>query len=88
MPKFKEGDIVYCTIPLDKWDDSITVRKCGNGLEEMSSAVSGFPMEVIRTNSGMGFNMALLISPQFGMEGSWWFHEDDLEFFNISLENK
>lgn len=88
MPKFKEGDIVYCTIPPDGWDDSLTVIKCGDGLEEMKLAVEGFPMEVIKINTLGRFNSVYLHAPQFGMEGAWWFHENDLEFFNLSLENK
>lgn len=88
MPKFKEGDIVYFTIPLDMWDDSLTVIKCGDGGRNMSAAVSGFPMEVKRIKTEQGYNSVYLHAPEFGIDWGWWFHEDDLEFFNLSLENK
>lgn len=89
MPKFKVGDIVYCTLHSDGWDDSLTVIKCGDGGAEMKEAVSGFPMEVMNTSTVHGYNSVYLHAPQFGTEwDGWWFHEDDLEFFNISLENK
>lgn len=88
MPKFKEGDVVYCILTDGTWDDSLTVIKCGDGSADMKSAVSGFPMEVKSISTENGYNSALLTAPEFGRYGSWWFHEDDLEFFNLSLENK
>ena len=86
MPKFKEGDIVYCTIPLDKWDDSITVDKCGDGEEEMKEATGGHPL-VIESVGHRKDYQSYRLSSTFWQE-TWWFHEDDLEFFNLSLENK
>jgi hypothetical protein len=88
MPKFNVGDVVYCTLNEGGWDDSLTVVKCGDGSADMKSAVSGFPMEVKSSCSRDGYNSVQLTAPEFGRFGSWWFHEDDLEFFNLSLENK
>lgn len=88
MPKFKEGDVVYCILTEDTWDDSLTVVKCGDGGKDMRSSVLGFPMEVEALNTDRGYNSVQLRAPEFGMYGSWWFHEDDLELFNLCLENK
>lgn len=86
MPKFKEGDVVYCILNEDSWDDSLTVLKCGDGEYEMAEAVNGFPCTVETVGVNPSFQSYLLSSARWGSD--WWFHEDDLEFFNISLENK
>lgn len=86
MPKFKEGDVVYCILNEDGWGDSLTVLKCGDGEEEMTEAVDGFPCTVERVGSNPDFQSYLLSADRWGTD--WWFHEDDLEFFNLSLENK
>lgn len=86
MPKFNVGDVVYCTIPRHKWDSSLTVKKCGDGEEEMEEATGGQPLTVEKTGSKADYQSYLLSSPLW--QENWWFHEDDLEFFNLSLENK
>lgn len=86
MPKFKEGDVVYCILTEDAWDDSLTVIKCGEGAEEMAEAVQGFPCTVEHVGTGQSYQSYFLSSDRW--DANWWFHEDDLEFFNISLENK
>lgn len=86
MPKFKVGDIVYCTLKDKDWDDSKTVAFCGDGEEEMRKAVEGFPLEVETLGTNPRFQSYHLTSERF--QESWWFHEDDLDFFNLSLENK
>ena len=86
MPKFKDGDIVYCTLKRGDWDDSATVSLCGDGEEDMRTAVEGFPMAVEAVGTNTRFQSYYLSSETFEQE--WWFHEDDLELFNLSLENK
>lgn len=83
MPKFKEGDVVYCRRPSLK--DTLTDIKCGTN-KYMEQACSGFPMTVCNTDSNIGSVRAR--SDKFEFYGAWNFHEDDLEFFGLSLENK
>lgn len=86
MPKFKEGDVVYCILTEDAWDDSLTVIKCGEGEAEMAEAVQGFPCTVEYVGTEQSYQAYQLSSDRW--DANWWFHEDDLEFFNLSLENK
>lgn len=86
MPKFKEGDVVYCILTEDAWDDSLTVIKCGEGAAEMAEAVQGFPCTVEYVGTEQSYQSYQLSSDRW--DANWWFHEDDLEFFNLSLENK
>lgn len=84
MPKFKAGDMVF--FAPNKLEGTSTETVCGLS-GPMKHALSKCEMEVIGGN-GEYEGCVLLHSPLFGMYTNWWFHEDDLEFFNTSLENK
>lgn len=86
MPKFNVGDSVYCTLHEDEWDDSMTVRHCGDGDKEMKGAIGGRPLTVKFVGRNSECQNYQLASDFWGSE--WWFHESDLEFFNLNLENK
>ncbi len=54
--------------------------------EEMEEATGGQPLTVEKAGAKEDYQSYLLSSPLW--QDNWWFHEDDLEFFNLSLENK
>lgn len=85
MPKFKEGDRVFFTP--NKLDGTPTAEFCGLA-SPMAQALSKCEMEVVEVNIFPEIRSVRLHTPRFGTDSTWWFHEDDLEFFNISLENK
>ena len=83
MPKFREGDVVYCI--RNTLEDTLTEYYCGLS-GNMEGACQGFPMTVALLNEG-DFSSVSLSAPQFSGT-TWWFHVDDLDFFNLNLENK
>lgn len=85
--KFKIGDEVFCLLTKEelKDEESKTARFCGLDAE-MFNACVGNPLTVIATNERNGYRSYLLKGDCF--KGSWWFHEDDLDFYNLSLENE
>lgn len=81
---FKVGDIVYCN--KEDLDESDTDFLCGLE-DDMKKAESGFPMRVERTKEGgSDIDSYYLSAPQFTQK--WWFHANDLSYFNLDLENK
>lgn len=84
MPKFNIGDRVFFTP--NKLEGTPTETVCGLSAP-MEHALSKCEMEVIRESEDAR-GCVLLHTPLFGRYTNWWFHEDDLEFFNLSLENK
>lgn len=85
MQKFREGDVVYCI--RKELEGSATDHLCGLD-EGMEKACEGFPMTVVHANrGGSGIDSYFLSCDQFGRT-KWWFHVDDLDFFNLNLENK
>lgn len=85
MPKFKEGDRVFFTP--NKLEGTPTEEFCGLA-SPMGQALSKCEMEVVEVNDFSETRSVRLHTPRFGTYSTWWFHEDDLEFFNLSLENK
>lgn len=85
--KFKIGDEVFCTLSREELEDeeSNTAYYCGID-NEMFKACGGSLLTVINTNASNGYRSCLLKSDCF--KGTWWFHEADLEFYNLSLENE
>lgn len=85
--KFKTGDEVFCTLSREELEDeeSSTSMHCGLD-DEMFKACGGAVLTVIKTNEGNGYRSYLLRSDCF--KGTWWFHEADLEFYNLTLENE
>lgn len=85
MPKFKEGDRVFFTP--NKLEGTPTEEFCGLA-SPMGRALRKCEMEVVEVNDVFEEITVRLHTPLFGTSSTWWFHEDDLEFFNLSLENK
>ena len=85
MPKFKVGDRVLFTP--NKLEGTATENFCGLA-RPMEQALSKCEMEVVEVSDTSEIRIVLLRTPRFGIISTWWFHEDDLDFFNLSLENK
>ena len=85
MPKFNIGDRVFFTP--NKLEGTATENFCGLA-SPMEQALSKCELEVVDVNETSEIASVLLHTPRFGNYSNWWFHEDDLEFFNLSLESK
>ena len=87
MTKFKDGDEVFCKRSKEELRDigSNTHKYCGVD-RQMLYACGGDPLTVVDAHGRWNFTTYLLKSDCF--KGMWWFHEDDLDFYNTSLENE
>lgn len=87
MTKFQIGDEVYCKLSEEELEDeeSLTNSFCGLDLR-MLNACEGAPLTVVNITGHGTFATYLLKGKCF--KGEWWFHGDDLDFYNISLENE
>lgn len=91
--KFKEGDSVVLKLNKEQLlGDSKTRNYCGLCEGQMPLATDGGDMVVmhaIQADHGKGlYNSYHLSHPLFGEYEYWWFHEDDLEFATVTLENE
>lgn len=92
--KFKIDDDVVLVISEEKLrsGSSKTQRYCGVN-DEMIKATDMMKMKVVSTHSRKhplhgDYISYKLRHPKFHKSNSWWFHEDDLDFYNSSLENE
>lgn len=92
--KFEVGEKVALSLGREDLakEDSKTRKYCGFQ-SEMLKATDGGEMVVLQRHNGPhhlhGVYRSYRVShPKFENVDSWWFHEDDLEFYNLTLENE